>query len=1644
MIVILALVQAVVAGHLYRQLGRSRPTVSSEIDIPASSPSTRRTSSDAVRPAEVETASDEVALAIDEEPVGRVAARAVDISGIAKRFDPERAMEHIRYLASDELGGRQPGTLGGRAAGEYIADQFAACGLQPAGIEHTYYQTFTVPYGQFTSRPVLEIRGPIGRLVNSTYDYRTDYRALTGGYLGAGEGEGQVVWLNGCGHEDYSGVDVVDKIVLCRSGSEQAVYREAIAHGVGGLLLLDRDTAGEPFRRGGYRETAWVPETVPAYLISESVGRDLLTGTDYTLDSLSLRYSATPLSTTVRIAVTTEEEEAIAARNVLGFLPGSDPRHRHEVVVVGAHYDHLGPEPDGTIMNGANDNASGVATVLEIARLWQAEDFDPARSVLFAAWDGEEQGLLGSRHYVENPTQSITRTVSMLNLDMVGAGEALRIDGEGAVAAQLSVAAEAYGATVTSTFGGGSDHVPFYSAGVPAGMLIWWPDELYHTPDDEISAIDPGRLRMVGVLASHTLGAIAEGDVELRHTVDQLEASVAAGDREAFSAMLASPDPWVQHTRLSWFDNLWSRGLTDITLRADQILIGVDEAWMTLRAAPRWDGEEVAEASVSYPAHFTRQSGTWGLAGYGLEEASAGGVTVATFPGGSVDASDMLSVTLRIYTGIAADLGADPVAGTRFVYYPDEETLRAVTRPAAEGGIAWQAPSSSLAEVAIGLDEGTCITAAVVSLVLNQMGLPPDQGEWLREGLVARYETQAALSFLPTLASKGPPSSRWFLGGSPFLTADRDSVGTADADQTADFRAHAWSATDYLLDEFGRGGLHSLCGAWGDSGARSAFKEGLGVRLEAFETAWRQSRIDALRTASNAIRETISQRQRAVLDGDEAGFLSTATLSDRLLRAEERSWFNALTDGSPGAEVVSYTVQGAVVGWMPGESEARVMLEATTVASGSRPSRVSFESRFVRELDRWVYAGEAWENLTSEHYLLHTKRGMRDEGDWVLKQAEEVYEQITTDLATEPSLPQAIRVFSDEACFRSSAARVLSEWDRSWTARAESIRLLADPEDEGWLREGMARELTRQILYHQGLKSPWIEEGLTCFEADRVLPLGPHWGAAVREKRVRDALTSREALSWSQLNAVDILETEDLALVRAQAWSWIVKLERDYGIQGLRRFLVEASSRADATAAMREALGIEPEAFVDEWRDEVQSYGAPERLVALARRFDPERAINHIRVLSAPEYGGREAGSPEGAQAASYIAEQFAALDLAAPWGALSSDVLTAAMPYTDVAGYLQMFPISYTRVVTVPTLSLLGDDEADGAGLSYRRDFVEVGGRGSGEGELVWLASTDLEGLRFGGALVVERDVSRPLERAVALEEHGAAGLIIAGDRTLEVSRNKVGTAEGVQSGETIPVIELSDEGLAALLAAVDMMPETLASSPRVLPLGAQGRLVVPATPTKTVYGANILGFWPGTDPRLSQEVLVVGAHYDHIGRLADGRYFPGANQNASGVATMLELARLWREESYQPARTVLFTAWGGGERNSAGVSHYLARPIVPLTRTVGVISLDSVADGEGCRLWFHGDKETDGALTYRVEGSAAQLGHDAWRKGSSDQGWHHLFKMAGVPSAKLTWAESEGLAYRFDDTAERIDLHRLTSSGEVVALAVSWLADH
>ncbi|MCA9150146.1 MAG: M20/M25/M40 family metallo-hydrolase, partial [Planctomycetales bacterium] len=199
-------------------------------------------------------------------------------------------------------------------------------------------------------------------------------------------------------------------------------------------------------------------------------------------------------------------------RNLLAVLPGADANLRHEYILVGAHYDHVGygqrqnsPGPWGVIHNGADDNASGTAALLEVLQAFATSDVTPRRSILFAFWDGEEKGLLGSEHWVQHPTVPWQQVRLVINADMVGRlnGRPLEVQGTRTIAGLRHLVTEANrDSDLPLNFAWkvepNSDHYSFYKRQVPFVMFHTGLHDDYHRPSDDTERIDWEGLQAIG------------------------------------------------------------------------------------------------------------------------------------------------------------------------------------------------------------------------------------------------------------------------------------------------------------------------------------------------------------------------------------------------------------------------------------------------------------------------------------------------------------------------------------------------------------------------------------------------------------------------------------------------------------------------------------------------------------------------------------------------------------------------------------------------------------------------------------------------------------------------------------------------------------------------------------------------------------------------------------------------------------------------------------------------------------------------------------------------------------------------------------------------------------------------------------------
>lgn len=488
-------------------------------------------------------------------------AAASDVDRAAASITPARVRAEIDYIASDALLGRNTPSTGLDSAGEYIARKFAGAGLQP--VNGSYFQPFNLNIVALGDTNELEITTPTTREMFTLKDDFVPFeitadRVVEAGVVFVGYGISAPEYL----FDDYAGIDVKGKIVFVlrhEPGEDDTAsvfrgrlateysnvvskVRQAREHGAIGVLV-----ATDPLNHSSLtpRGFPWpslsrvIPrdalplslgveegEKLPVVHVGESVicrlfgSVDSLRALQMAIDRSFNSRSFCLQGVRARIGTSTVIRE-IAARNVVAMVQGADPARRGELVVVGAHYDHVGvqhntPAGEDSIFNGADDNGSGTVALMEVGIALGALKSKPSRTILLIAFAGEEKGLFGSEYYARHPLFPLDSTVAMLNMDMVGrnAEDSLLIIGspEGSVLAQATRkenAATGFVLVNTQLGSGGSDHQSFQKRKVP---VIFYHSDLhkdYHQVSDEAKHISENKIARVANLVFRTAWNIA-------------------------------------------------------------------------------------------------------------------------------------------------------------------------------------------------------------------------------------------------------------------------------------------------------------------------------------------------------------------------------------------------------------------------------------------------------------------------------------------------------------------------------------------------------------------------------------------------------------------------------------------------------------------------------------------------------------------------------------------------------------------------------------------------------------------------------------------------------------------------------------------------------------------------------------------------------------------------------------------------------------------------------------------------------------------------------------------------------------------------------------------------------------------------------
>jgi aminopeptidase YwaD len=455
--------------------------------------------------------------------------------------DSNRYLTDVKTLAAPNMEGRGPGTQGLVRASKYIEARYKTLGLQPAGT-NGYLQPFTV-----TTRAKLKADNALTvsdagkrQSLAINKDFEPISFSSSGSFVGPLIFVGYGATADEFQYDDYAGMDVKDKIVVmlryepegfaAKAGNQGLTQHSQLVskainarnHGAKAVILVNGKLGeGEEdllMRFGGVSG----PENAGIILlqVKNSVADVWFRAGGKSLDDVQMRINhmgkpasfAFPDTLKVAGAINIEQTHA-QVNNVLAYLPGKSD----EYIIIGAHYDHLGrgdsnslaPSQIGQIHPGADDNASGTAGVLELARLFAPLKGQLDRGILFMDFSGEELGLLGSAHWVKDPTMPLAKCVAMINMDMIGR---IRDDkifiggvGTGSTFKPILEAAEKQTGFKVETSPGGysaSDHTSFVAQKIPVLFFFSGLHSDYHKPSDTADKINaPSAAQLLNMVA---------------------------------------------------------------------------------------------------------------------------------------------------------------------------------------------------------------------------------------------------------------------------------------------------------------------------------------------------------------------------------------------------------------------------------------------------------------------------------------------------------------------------------------------------------------------------------------------------------------------------------------------------------------------------------------------------------------------------------------------------------------------------------------------------------------------------------------------------------------------------------------------------------------------------------------------------------------------------------------------------------------------------------------------------------------------------------------------------------------------------------------------------------------------------------------
>jgi len=453
-----------------------------------------------------------------------------DIQKALNSIQPFDAYTITKILSSEKFAGRLTGDAGYTAAAKWAAGKFKEWGLKPCLRDQDYLQAFPSPYVIVEKAEMALFL--VEKTENSTKPTAKEIKLqpekefLPLLFSDSGNHSGELVFVGwgisapDLGYDDYAGLDVRGKFVLCFRGTPDPAdkryepydhhrfrMKTAKDKGALGIIYIYEEIASNP-------NGDWIKGFTPAEVTEKVADMILkekgLTASELRKDLLTFKKPLTfPLQAKASLKIEAKNFPDGIGYNVVGYIEGSDLELKKECLVVGGHFDHNGFHL-GLLFPGADDNASGSAAVMEIAKAFSKLTKKPKRSIVFALFGGEEKGLQGSTYFVEHLPPPFEKVNAMFNFDMVGEGDASGI-GYSADFPELKTIAEEADQYVKTLRGAnpiqgvgvrGSDFAPFFGKGIPCvSFHSNGPHLYYHQTGDTIYRINPDMLADVSRVA---------------------------------------------------------------------------------------------------------------------------------------------------------------------------------------------------------------------------------------------------------------------------------------------------------------------------------------------------------------------------------------------------------------------------------------------------------------------------------------------------------------------------------------------------------------------------------------------------------------------------------------------------------------------------------------------------------------------------------------------------------------------------------------------------------------------------------------------------------------------------------------------------------------------------------------------------------------------------------------------------------------------------------------------------------------------------------------------------------------------------------------------------------------------------------------